>query len=146
MSWITTLGKLIIRMNIIVWELTQLLGLQHSSYVCDIAWVLWRMSLGKLSIDSNCVCFLWYFQGLFKCQRLYHLNYLVSWFCYDHWPCAWSLYNYSACLLLPIIGSSGVMKFKSCPISYDLGFVAHDFRKAQHTHCINFSFRACSVH
>ena len=42
-----TLGKLIISIDITVKELTQLLGLQYSSYVCDIIWVLWCISFGE---------------------------------------------------------------------------------------------------
>ena len=117
MSCFITLRKLIISMDIIVWELTQLHGLQHSSYVCDTECMLWGMSLGKLSMGSGCICLLRYFQSLFKCQTLYHLNNLVMRFC-----CEWLLtlgrvvkqllcmfaFDSGACLL------SGVMNFKSC--------------------------------
>ena len=146
MSWFTT--KLIISMDIIVWELTHLYGLQYSRYVCEIVWVLYHMSLGKLSIDSNCSCLLWYFQRLFKCQMLlYQLNYLVIWYCYE-WFLTFGRIVIQLCCVFAItlwIRSYEIL-WNSNLFFYELGFVAHNFRQAQHIHYIHLSFRACLVH
>ena len=117
------------------------MGANSASRVTTFKLYLWHsmsvvtMGLGKLNIDSNCICLLWYFQSFFKCQTLYHLNYRVTWFCYEwlltlgriitHLICVFA-FDSKDCLL------PGVMKFKSCLVLHDRGFVAHDFRQAQH--------------
>ena len=110
-------------------------------------------SMGVVSYElgeaQNIHCMLWYFQSLFKSQTLYHLNYLVSWFCYEKlltlsWIITQLLYVFAfdsrACLL------SGVKKFKSCLVFHDLGFLAHSFRQAQETHYTYINFWTYSIH
>ena len=147
----TTLGKVINSIDIIVWELTQFQVLQRSSYVFDIVWVLWCISLGKLSMDSNCVCLLWYFQSLSKCQMLYHLNYLVSWFWYEWLLTLSRIVTQLLCMFvfdsgqsLPVVRSYEI-QIMSC-FSW-LGFRS-SWLKADWTHTLHYlytSFRACLV-
>ena len=98
MSWFTTLGKFIISTDIIVWEITWLQGLQHSSCVSDIVWVLCHMSWEKLKIYITC-------SDIFRAfSSLRHYIIQIIWFrnsvMKNSWPWARSLHDYFMCLLL----------------------------------------------
>ena len=137
-----TFGKLINTMDILVLELPQFQGLQHSRYACHII-------LGVVQHTVACMCLLWYFQSLSKCPTWFSLycHMIQLWIPSDLVKARYTV-TVHVCQVVLEPARCQELWHSNYVLFHKLGFMAYNVRQCQCAHnmyCL-CSSRAFSVH